>query len=116
MDVAHKQLVAVLLAEGVGQIESRAAVGRLVVVIADRLDVVVDERIDVTAGLAMEHAALDDVPQMWNHAGRGKQPAVLVEIHAPGVGTPVPGGLNLRESHLLCESIAATKKLLGIFF
>ncbi len=34
--------------------------------------------------------------------------------HAPGVGTPVPGGLNLRESHLICESIAATKKLLGM--
>ena len=25
---------------------------------------------------------------------------------APGVGTPVPGGLNFRESHLLMESIA----------
>jgi arginase len=34
--------------------------------------------------------------------------------HAPGVGTPVPGGLSLRESHLLCETIAATKKLIGM--
>lgn len=34
--------------------------------------------------------------------------------HAPGVGTPVPGGLSLRESHLLCESIAATGKLIGM--
>lgn len=25
---------------------------------------------------------------------------------APGVGTPVPGGLSIRESHLLCEMIA----------
>jgi arginase len=32
---------------------------------------------------------------------------------APGVGTPVPGGLTLRESHLLCES-AARRKLLGM--
>ena len=34
--------------------------------------------------------------------------------HAPGVGTPVPGGLSLRESHLLCESVASTGKLLGM--
>lgn len=33
---------------------------------------------------------------------------------APGVGTPVPGGLNLRESHLLCELICMTKKLIGM--
>ena len=34
--------------------------------------------------------------------------------YAPGVGTPVPGGLSLRESHLLCESVSSTKKLLGM--
>jgi arginase len=34
--------------------------------------------------------------------------------HAPGVGTPVPGGLNLRESHLICEKVAQTGKILGI--
>lgn len=34
--------------------------------------------------------------------------------HAPGVGTEVPGGLNLRESHLICEKMAQTGKLLGI--
>lgn len=33
---------------------------------------------------------------------------------APGVGTAVPGGLNLRESHLICEKVAATKKVLGV--
>lgn len=33
---------------------------------------------------------------------------------APGVGTPVPGGLNLRESHLVCESAAASGKLIGM--
>jgi arginase len=33
---------------------------------------------------------------------------------APGVGTPVPGGLSLRESHLLCEMACATGKLLGM--
>ncbi len=34
--------------------------------------------------------------------------------HAPGVGTEVLGGLNLRESHLLCETIASTGKLVGM--
>jgi arginase len=32
---------------------------------------------------------------------------------APGVGTPVPGGLSLRESHLLCELAEATGRLRG---
>jgi arginase len=32
---------------------------------------------------------------------------------APGVGTPVPGGLTLRESHLVCE-VAAAHRLLGM--
>ena len=34
--------------------------------------------------------------------------------HAPGVGTAVQGGLDLRESHLICEKVAATGKVLGI--
>ena len=33
---------------------------------------------------------------------------------APGTGTPVPGGLNLRESHLICETAAETGRLLGM--
>ena len=33
---------------------------------------------------------------------------------APGVGTPVPGGLSLRESHLLCEMAAQTGCLMGM--
>ena len=39
----------------------------------------------------------------------GSDPSV-----APGVGTPVPGGLNFRESHLICEAIARTGKLIGM--
>lgn len=34
--------------------------------------------------------------------------------HAPGVGTPVPAGLTQRETHLACEMIAETKKLIGM--
>ena len=39
----------------------------------------------------------------------GSDPAV-----APGVGTPVPGGLNFRESHLACETIARSGRLVGM--
>jgi arginase len=34
--------------------------------------------------------------------------------HAPGVGTPVSGGLTYREAHLACEMIAETGKLAGM--
>ena len=34
--------------------------------------------------------------------------------HAPGVGTPVPGGLSFREAHLACEVVAETGKLIGM--
>ena len=33
---------------------------------------------------------------------------------APGVGTPVLGGLSLRESHLLCELVCATQRLVSM--
>lgn len=33
---------------------------------------------------------------------------------APGVGTPVPGGLSLRESHLICEMLCETERLVGM--
>jgi arginase len=34
--------------------------------------------------------------------------------HAPGVGTPVTGGLTYREAHLACELAAETGKLIGM--
>ena len=34
--------------------------------------------------------------------------------HAPGVGTPVAAGLSQRETHLACELIAETGKLIGM--
>jgi arginase len=33
---------------------------------------------------------------------------------APGVGTPVPGGLTYREAHLVCEVLAESRKLIGM--
>ena len=34
--------------------------------------------------------------------------------HAPGVGTPVNGGLTFREAHLACEVLAETGTLIGM--
>jgi arginase len=36
--------------------------------------------------------------------------------HAPGVGTPVPGGLTYREAHLACEMLAETGMVIGMDF
>jgi arginase len=34
--------------------------------------------------------------------------------HAPGVGTPVAGGLTQREAHVVCELVGETGKLVGM--
>jgi len=34
--------------------------------------------------------------------------------YAPGVGTPVPGGITFREAHLAMEMIADSKKMVSI--
>jgi arginase len=39
---------------------------------------------------------------------------VMDPRHAPGVGTPVTGGLTYREAHLICELMAETDKLIGM--
>lgn len=39
---------------------------------------------------------------------------VMDPRHAPGVGTPVTGGLTYREAHLICELVAETGKLVGM--
>jgi arginase len=38
----------------------------------------------------------------------------LDPMEAPGVGTPVPGGLTYREGHLVCEKAARSGKVLGV--
>jgi arginase len=69
----------------------------------DRLGMsrVVEEAIEIaTRGTAGFHLSFDV---------DGCDPAF-----APGVGTPVPGGATLRESHLLMEQVAESGKLLGL--
>lgn len=38
---------------------------------------------------------------------------VMDPMVAPGVGTPVPGGITYREAHLVCEKVARSGKLVG---
>ena len=38
----------------------------------------------------------------------------LDPVYAPGVGTPVPGGLTYREAHLACELVSETGMLIGM--
>jgi arginase len=33
---------------------------------------------------------------------------------APGVGTPVKGGLNYREAHMVMEMVADSRRLVGL--
>ena len=39
---------------------------------------------------------------------------VMDPRHAPGVGTPVTGGLTYREAHLICELVAESGSLIGM--
>jgi len=41
---------------------------------------------------------------------------IALPLVAPGVGTPVPGGLTYREAHLVCELIAKTEGLRSLEF
>jgi arginase len=39
---------------------------------------------------------------------------VLDPTQAPGVGTPVPGGISYREAHLVMELVAETGRLTSL--
>jgi arginase len=58
---------------------------------------------------ALEHATDGTAGFHLSFDMDGTDPSV-----APGVGTPVPGGTTLRESHLVMEHAADSRKLLGL--
>ncbi|MEE8119837.1 MAG: arginase [Gammaproteobacteria bacterium] len=62
--------------------------------------VCIDEAIDIVSKADCIHLSYDL---------DGSDPSV-----APGTGTPVPGGLNFRESHLVCEQLAKSGRLLSM--
>lgn len=61
---------------------------------------VIDEAFEYLAGFGRWHVSLDA--------------DALDPLIAPGVGTPVAGGLTFREAHLLMESLASTGKVASV--
>jgi arginase len=72
------------------------------------------EQIDRIGMVAALEKAIDRVSRDVDGIYLSFDMDALDPRHAPGVGTPVPGGLTFREAHLACEVIAETGKLVGM--
>jgi arginase len=72
------------------------------------------EQIDRFGMLVALERALERVSQDVDGIYLSFDMDALDPRHAPGVGTPVRGGLTYREAHLACEVIAETGKLVGM--
>ena len=94
VDVRHENLALILVRVGIGQVDTRTAVGRAVTVIRDRANVAVDVRVEMTTGLPMVCAAGDDVPQVRDHAGADEQLPLGVVVDAPRVAEAVRDNLK----------------------
>ena len=72
------------------------------------------EQIDRSGMVAVLEKAIARVSQDVDGLYLSLDMDALDPRHAPGVGTPVPGGLTYREAHLVCEVVAETGKLAGM--
>src|SRR5204862_3032723 len=72
------------------------------------------EQIDRIGMVAALEKAIDRISREVDGIYLSFDMDALDPRHAPGVGTPVPGGLTYREAHLACELVAETGKLLGM--
>ncbi|HJR80077.1 MAG TPA: arginase [Anaerolineales bacterium] len=72
------------------------------------------EQIDRIGMLAVLEKVLEQVSQGVDGLYLSIDMDALDPRHAPGVGTPVSGGLTYREAHLVCEVVAETGKLIGM--
>jgi arginase len=71
------------------------------------------EQIDRIGMVAALEKAIDRVSRDVDGIYLSLDMDALDPRHAPGVGTPVPGGLTYREAHLACEVVAETGKANG---
>lgn len=66
------------------------------------------------------HAVMKEALSVVTRAGSGFHLSFDLDgidpLYAPGVSTPVTGGISLREAHLALEMMADTKKLLSMEF
>ena len=72
------------------------------------------EQVDRTGIVAALEKAIDRISRDVDGIYLSMDLDALDPREAPGVGTPVPGGLTYREAHLVCEVIAESKKLIGM--
>jgi arginase len=72
------------------------------------------EQIDRVGMLAVLEKVIEQVSRDVDGIYLSFDMDALDPRHAPGVGTPVPGGLTFREAHLVCEVLAETGKLIGM--
>ncbi len=72
------------------------------------------EQIDRMGMITALEKAIDQISQDVDALYLSLDLDALDPRHAPGVGTPVPGGLTYREAHLVCEIVAETGKLVGM--
>jgi arginase len=72
------------------------------------------EQIDRIGMVAALEKAIDRVSRDVDGIYLSLDMDALDPRHAPGVGTPVPGGLTYREAHLACEVVAETGSLIGM--
>jgi arginase len=72
------------------------------------------EQIDRTGMYAAVSRAIDRISRDVDGIYLSFDVDSLDPRHAPGVGTPVSGGLTYREAHLACEMVAETGKLAGV--
>jgi len=72
------------------------------------------EQVDRYGMVKMVEQAIEHVSKNMDGIYLSLDLDALDPQHAPGVGTPVPAGLTERETHLACEMIAETGKLIGM--
>jgi arginase len=72
------------------------------------------EQIDRIGMVAALEKAIDRVSREVDGIYLSFDMDALDPRHAPGVGTPVQGGLTFREAHLACEVVAETGTLIGM--
>ena len=88
MNVAHEKLITVFLRENIGQVKTGTAVGRLVNMVTDGLDVIVNERVYIPFALLVVDAPLNDMEKVWNHTTGCKALPHIVKIKSPGLDRP----------------------------
>lgn len=72
------------------------------------------EQVDRLGLVASMEKALERISQNVDGIYLSFDMDVMDPRHAPGVGTPVTGGLTYREAHLICELVAESGMLVGM--